>query len=368
MERRAAIKGLAAVAVAASAPAWAAAPARRAFVWMRPDVRRPADEWKRTFAALKAHGIDAIVPEVYNGSSALWGSTRIPVRAPWLEMALPLAAEAGLDVHAWMWTMPCLEPAVLSAHPDWYNVNAKGENAAVKPAYVDYYKFLDPARPEVRDFIQGRVRELAAIPGLTGIHLDYVRHPDAILPSGLWSKYGIVQDRVYPPYDYGYTDYGRAQFKTRTGVDPLTLADPEADAAWLRYRLDTVVDLVNDYLVPAAKAGGKTISAAVFPGPSRARTMVRQDWGRFRLDAFLPMLYHAFYETGPEFVGTYTREAVRTVTAPVYSGIYVPPLPADELGRAIREALDAGASGVSLFDAGAMTDDRWRAFATAMKG
>ena len=283
------------------------------------------------------------------------------------DMALPLATEAGLEVHAWMWTMPCLLPEILKTHPDWYNVNAKGENAAVKPAYVDYYKFLDPARPEVRAFIQARVRELAAIPGLTGIHLDYVRHPDAILPSGLWAKYGIVQDKVYPPYDYGYTDYSRARFKAETGVDPLRLGDPQANAAWLRYRLDSVVDLVNDYLVPVAKAGGKTISAAVFPGPSRARTMVRQDWGRFRLDAFLPMLYHAFYESGPEFVGTYTREAVGTVTAPVYSGIYVPPLPPEELAAAVRQALDGGAAGVSLFDVGAMNDDRWRAFAAAMR-
>ena len=142
------------------------------------------------------------------------------------------------------------------------------------------------------------VRELAAIPGLTGIHLDYIRHPDAILPSGLWSKYGIMQDKVYPPYDYGYTEYSRKIFKSRFGVDPIELKDPEANRDWLQYRLDTVVDLVNKYLVPAAKAGGKKITAAVFPGPSLARTMVRQDWGRFELDAFLPMLYHSFYEAG----------------------------------------------------------------------
>jgi uncharacterized lipoprotein YddW (UPF0748 family) len=226
---------------------------------------------------------------------------------------------------------------------------------------------MDPARPEVREFVRDTVRELASIPGLTGINLDYVRHPDAILPSGLWSKYGIVQDKVYPAYDYGYTDYSRAKFKAQHGVDPFTLKDPESDAAWMKYRLDSVVDLVNDYLVPAAHAGGKTITADVFPGPSRARVMVRQDWGRFKLDAFLPMLYHAFYETGPEFVKTYTEEAVRTVKAPVYSGLYVDPLSDEELARTIRMALDGGAAGVSIFDAGAMTPARWSVFATAIR-
>ena len=133
---------------------------------------------------------------------------------------IPLATAAGLEVHAWMWSMPCLIDDVIKTHPDWYNVNAKGESAVDKPAYVDYYKFLDPARPEVREFVRDTVRELAAIPGLTGIHLDYIRHPDAILPSGLWSKYGIVQDKVYPPYDYGYTDYqpARVQGEARASI------------------------------------------------------------------------------------------------------------------------------------------------------
>ena len=135
----------------------------------------------------------------------------------------------------------------------------------------------------------------------------------------------------------------------------------------MQYRWDSVVDLVNDYLVPAAHAGGKKITAAVFPGPSRARVMVRQDWGRFKLDAFLPMLYHTFYEAGPEFVKQYTQEAVATVRAPVYSGLFVGPLSADDFTRTIQMALDGGASGVSIFDAGAMNDERLGLFAKIVK-
>src|SRR5690349_6767545 len=131
----------------------------------------------------------------------------------------------------------------------------------------------------------------------------------------------------------------------------------------MQYRWDSVVDLVNDYLVPAAHAGGKKITAAVFPGPSRARVMVRQDWGRFKLDAFLPMLYHTFYEAGPEFVTQYTKEAVATVKVPIHSGLYIGPLDEAEFAKTVHAAIDAGAAGVSLFDAGAMTPARWTAFA-----
>ena len=117
---------------------------------------------------------------------------------------------------------------------------------------------------------------------------------------------------------------------------------------------------MNEYLVPAAHAKGTKITAAVFPGPSRARTMVRQDWGRFKLDAFLPMLYHTFYEAGPEFVKQYTEEAVRTVKAPVLQR----PLrrarstPRSSRGRS-RWPLAGGAAGVSIFDFGAMNAERW---------
>jgi len=336
------------------------------FVWLRPSVTKTPADWQRDFAVMRAAGIHGVIAEVYNGGQALFQSRRLPVRSPWLESAIPIATAAGLELHAWMWCMPCLIPEILQAHPDWYNVNAKGESAADKPAYVPYYKFMDPARPEVREFVRDTVRELAAIPGLTGVHLDYIRHPDAILPSGLWSKYGIVQDKVYPPYDYGYTDYSRRAFKAKTGVDPIELPDPEKNAAWMQYRLDSVVDLVNDYLVPAAHEGGKKISAAVFPGPSRARVMVRQDWGRFKLDAFMPMLYHSFYEAGPDFVKTYTQEAVRTVKVPVHSGLYVQPLDAAEFTTTVRMAIDGGASGVSIFDAGAMTPERWTLLSKAL--
>ena len=244
--------------------------------------------------------------------------------------------------------MPCMVPEIVEKHPDWYNVNAKGESAVDKPAYGDYYKFLDPGRPEVRDWVQETVKELASIPDLRGVHLDYIRHPDAILPKGLWSKYKIVQDKVYPPYDYGYSPYERDQFKKKSGTDPIRIGNGEVKDqglvdAWLKFRWDMVVDLVNDYLVPAAHAKGKMITAAVFPAPSRAREMVRQDWGRFQLDAYLPMLYHVFYEAGPEWVREETKEGVAAVRRPLYSGIFIHNVKVD-VTRTIQMAREGGAS------------------------
>jgi uncharacterized lipoprotein YddW (UPF0748 family) len=336
------------------------------WVWITLNPDRSSDEWKRNFATMRASGIRAILPEIYDGSHTYFASQRLPVATDVLGRILPLAQAADLEVHAWMWRMLCLLPDIIRKHPDWYNVNAKGESAVDKPAYVDYYKFLDPGRPEVREWVQGTVKELATIAELKGIHLDYIRHPDAILPKGLWSKYKIVQDRVYPPYDYGYSMYEREKFKKKYGIDPLqlgdgTIRDEHLTEAWFQFRLDMVVDLVNDYLVPAAHAKNKVITAAVFPGPVLARQMVRQDWGRFRLDAFLPMLYHVFYEAGPEWVKQQTSEAVATVKQPVFSGLFIHDMKVEDFQRTIQMAMEGGAAGVSLFSADGMDPVKWGA-------
>jgi uncharacterized lipoprotein YddW (UPF0748 family) len=332
------------------------------WIWISAGQEMGPDDWKRFFAQMRASGIDAIIPEVYNGRHAYWNSQKLPVQSPRLEMLLPLAKAEGLEVHAWMWCLPCLMEDILKNHPDWYNVNAKGESAADKPAYVDYYRFLDPARPEVREFLSGIVTELSSFSDLTGIHLDYIRHPDAILPKGLWSKYGIVQDRVYPPYDYGYTQYSRNAFKKSYGIDPIEIKDPETNREWLQYRFDSVTDLVNDFLAPAAHAKGKKIGAAVFPGPSLSRTMVRQDWGRWHLDAFFPMLYNTFYEAGPEWVAEQTREGVAATQGPVFSGLFAGGIDPAGLAVLVRSALHAGAAGVSLFSGDSMDDAKWKSF------
>jgi len=338
------------------------------WAWVTLNPRRAAEDWKRLFALMRASGVQAILAEIYDGRNAYFASARLPVKTDLLGMMLPLARAEGLEVHAWMWSMPCMIEDIMKRHPDWYNVNALGESAVNKPAYVDYYKFLDPGRPEVREWVQGTVKELAGIAELTGVHLDYIRHPDAILPSGLWKKYGIVQDKVYPPYDYGYSEYEREEFRKQYGVDPLRIKDPAQSEQWFQFRLDMVTGLVNGFLVPAAHAKGKMITAAVFPGPALARQMVRQDWGRWNLDAFLPMLYNNFYQAGPEWVEKETREGVSTVKKPVYSGLFVHGLNAghteEEAASAfaalVQMALQGGASGVSVFSADGMNERKWK--------
>ena len=97
--------------------------------------------------------------------------------------------------------------------------------------------------------------------------------------------------------------------------------------------------------------GKAAITAAVFPGPSMARKMVRQDWGNWSLDAYFPMIYNGFYNEGPAWIGRSVKESVETMNgrAKVYAGLFFPDIKND-FEEALDEAFNNGASGVSFFD------------------
>src|SRR5437868_317430 len=44
------------------------------FVWLRPSITKTADDWRRDFGVMRASGIHAIVPEIYNGRQTLFQS------------------------------------------------------------------------------------------------------------------------------------------------------------------------------------------------------------------------------------------------------------------------------------------------------
>ena len=128
-----------------------------------------------------------------------------------------IAHEEGLEYHAWK---PCM---LQGGKPhDWYCVNRLGQSADEFPAYVQYYQALDPANPDVQDFIVSMITEIAAVPDVDYVQLDYIRYADAILARGLWDKYGLdFSDGPYPPADYCYCDRCVNEFKELTGIDIL---------------------------------------------------------------------------------------------------------------------------------------------------
>ena len=330
------------------------------WAWLQSIFDYDTDESIYSFLSkLKSNGIDAVLPQIYNSTEALFDTDRLPVRKPLLQKIIKHAKKLEMEVHAWMWMMPCNIKSIQEQHPQWFAVNGRGESTLDAPAYVDYYKFMCPNQPGVREFLKKNIEEVAEYQDLDGIHFDYIRFPDVILAKNLQPKYGIVQDREYPQYDYCYCDVCREKFESKTGIDPMNLDDPSKNQEWLKFRFDSITSLVKDVLVPAAKISNKHVSAAVFPNWKH----VRQEWWKWGLDSVMPMLYHRFYDEGIDWIQDNIKYGLKVLpqSTSLYSGLEVGAFSPQELALAIEKSVEAGAKGVTFFNGSAMTDEHWSA-------
>ncbi|MCD8264666.1 MAG: hypothetical protein LUD02_11410 [Tannerellaceae bacterium] len=82
-------------------------------------------------------------------------------------VAIPIAHTYGIEVYAWLWTMNLEHDreAMLKERPEWFSVNRRGESLTDTNAYVDYYKFMCPALPEVREHIKRKYMRIAKLRG-----------------------------------------------------------------------------------------------------------------------------------------------------------------------------------------------------------
>ena len=321
------------------------------WTWVHGDREYDTDEWRRRFARLREAGFHAVL--VGGGD---------------VELVSGAAHAEGLEYHRWFWTMNRNgDEWAQENHPEWFTVSRNLESSLEKPPYVDYYRWVCPSRAPVREYLSRRVGELAANPGVDGVHLDYVRHCDVILPRGLWETYDLVQDTELPEFDFCYCDVCREQFAALDGRDPLEIPDPPADEAWRRFRCDSVTGAVRE-LAAAVHEHHKPITAAVFPTPAEARRLVRQSWDEWPLDRFFPMLYQGFYLEDIAWIGECVREGVAALAGgggeggsrpgtPLHAGLYLPSLEPAELAGAVAVAREEGAAGVATFEMHGLSDE-----------
>ncbi|NLR64736.1 family 10 glycosylhydrolase [Chitinophaga varians] len=309
-------------------------------VWINPDPKEKAADLQKRYATYRKAGITDLFFEADS------------------EVHFKAAKAAGIKAHRWMWTMNRGEKELLASHPEWYAVNRKGESCANHPPYVDYYRWLCPSKPEVVNYLKSQVEQALAKNYVDGIHLDYVRFCDVILPVNLWSKYGIDQSKELPEYDFCYCQDCRSAYKSAYGKDPLEIEHPDQSPSWRKFRYDRITNVVKN-LAQVARQHKKPISAAVFPTPEIAKRIVRQDWTNWPLNAVMPMIYHGFYRENITWIGDAVAEGVKTLHGafPLYAGLFLPDFNNNysDLREAVKLAIDNGAAGVSIF--GSMTPE-----------
>ncbi len=278
-----------------------------------------------------------------------------------------LAKKHGIKVYAWVWTLnpPRQErPTMLQEHPDWFSVNRNGESVADVKAYVNSYKFLCPALPEVREYLARKVEEICAIDGVEGICLDYCRLIDCVLPISLAYNYNLKQDtEVWAEYDYGYHPAMIEKFMKEYGYDPRELQDPSRDEKWCAFRSAQITEVANIMCEVAHKAG-KKVTASPFAAAGLANFMVFQDWPKWNLDMVHPMAYTDFYTMDPSFARDATLSNIKAAgpDVTVMCGVDT------ELGGdpefifdKMDAAFGAGAKGISLYTIEGLNSESLRA-------
>jgi hypothetical protein len=294
----------------------------------------PHENYDRLFKLYATHGVRGIN---FKGS------------LPAIEKIIPIAQKYNIDLYVWWWVMN--QPELAKQHPEWLDVNADGDSLVDKRAYVDHYKFLNPAIEDFRNELYRQTRYLCQLDGIKGISLDFARYVDVILPENLQPKYGIVQDKVYAQWDYGYHPVAIEKFKRMHGYDPKTLSDPSQDETWRSFRMLQVTECVKE-IADIVRNHHLKVSASPFPTPSVARQLVMQDWENWQLDFYLPMAYYKFYNQTIDWVYATTRENVAAVQpASVITAIYVEDVLQDELDvrQMVQTVLENGSSGLAFF-------------------
>lgn len=280
------------------------------FLWVHGNRQQTEEQWEREFREYADAGINTLII----------GDTKAHVAA-----LTPIAQKVGLRVYAWLWALNHPQDVAPLQHPEWFAVNALGKSCYVAEnrPFAEYYRFLCPNQPGVVRYLLQQIRQMADVPGLAGIQADYIRMPDVKLPRGLWGKYGLDMTQASPQFDYCYCSVCRHRFRELYGREPHPA--PATDNEWEEFRLSSIASFYN-VLAAEIRLHHLTAACAVFPAPSMASEMVRQDWKRFHADLALPMVYHSFYNEAPAWGAVISQQAADEIDRrfPLALGLHLP--------------------------------------------
>jgi uncharacterized lipoprotein YddW (UPF0748 family) len=230
-----------------------------------------------------------------------------------LKVAIEEGHKRGLQIHAYMnvcpgWHKLASPPPeanqLWTEHPDWFMVGKDGKRMPpidpnVKDRVREWYSFVNPAKPEVRDYLTKVFVEVVKNYDLDGIHYDYVRYPGEI-------------------GDFSYDPVTLEGFKKAYGITP----DQDKDK-WIEYRSQQIVDLIKSIKTETRKLKPNLIiSASVGSTPERAKTYNCQDSARFLreglVDIAIPMNYTSDMAKFEENLKSYLAVQAKKL---VYSGM-----------------------------------------------
>ncbi len=330
--------------------------------WIRP-TEKNIYEVRRTLDSMQAIGINSIFLETYFHGYTIFPSKTMrsynfteqnPIFAGFdpLKAYVTEAHARNMKVHVWFESFyvgnkhPNNDPnSILSIKPEWGNknkANAAKQGYVTHPVEHNGY-FLDPANPEIHNFLVLVVKEIISNYGVDGINLDYIRYPSAQKATSAG----------YEASNWGYTSYAREEFKKLYGVDPINIGyKDDMWYKWNEYRQNKI----TIYLSKMRKAARNkaVLSAVVFPDYKTALETKQQNWIKWTngdyLDAITPLILtadDALFEIMLKEIKTKISSGTT-----IYPGLFVGFMEGEteDLLKQINVSRSLKSSGVILFD------------------
>lgn len=205
------------------------------------------------------------------------------------------ASKRGIDVHAWIHTFNAGNVTYLSdkINSDWLLEDYQGNTLHPNDYGGSYY--MDPSNPEVIDFVNSLLTEMATNYDFAGIQLDYIRYYD--------NNYNHD-----PIRDSGYGSGPETRFKDAyllSGDVRTLILDETNRQKWNAWRQENVTEAVASFSETIHSVNPEMIvSADVVADISQARNIYMQDWLTWVRKGYIDLLCPMIYTSSVDRVAT----------------------------------------------------------------
>lgn len=198
-----------------------------------------------------------------------------------------------IEVHAWVenffvgFGTNINGSPILQSNPQWSLYNHDG---SIPQKFETNYLFMDPANPEVREYLKQIYVEIAGFQGVASIHLDYIRYPVNMNPRSATNN-----------GDTGYSAIAEREFKHRYGytgdLRNMVIENAQVARDWQDYKTQNISSFVAGvhYRIKTTYPD-VYLSTAIFGNVDNAIRTKNQDWQSWidqgYIEIILPMAYY----------------------------------------------------------------------------
>ncbi len=269
------------------------------------------------------------------------------------------AHKRGIKVHIWFQTFyvgnkpPESNPEyILAKRPEWANYQKKNADSETLVYSVSEHNgyFIDPANPEVQNFLYELLCEIVTRYKPDGINLDYIRYPQSL--SANYSNYDMS--------NWGYTKFAREEFQKVYGVDPIELK--QSDALWNYWRFYRCSKVTNFVKRASAlcRSNNIQLTTVIFPNRTTAMETKLQDWKNWSINNFVDGFTPLFLTCDDKTAINLMEEVLRNKSAStkLYAGLFVTFMNGSnsDLIKQIHATRKYALNGLILFDYAHLND------------